>query len=123
MAGFSGANVVVTPGIDAQNEIVTPSIDAPTGRATVFILRQLLFFCGWDEEQTKNTNRQKGTKQAEEMKKGEPEDHQEHSTCHQSADRQVVPRSQDRSPKVKDLENAKCEGEKEMKEVKAHSPS
>uniref|UniRef100_M1DIS8 Integrase core domain containing protein n=1 Tax=Solanum tuberosum TaxID=4113 RepID=M1DIS8_SOLTU len=33
----------------------------------------------WIEEQSKDTNRQKGTKQAEEMKKGKPEDCQEHS--------------------------------------------
>uniref|UniRef100_M1E0C7 Gag-pol protein n=1 Tax=Solanum tuberosum TaxID=4113 RepID=M1E0C7_SOLTU len=33
----------------------------------------------WIEEQSKDTNRQKGTKQTEEMKKGEHEDLEEHS--------------------------------------------
>uniref|UniRef100_M1DNL8 Uncharacterized protein n=1 Tax=Solanum tuberosum TaxID=4113 RepID=M1DNL8_SOLTU len=37
------------------------------------------------EEQSKDTNRQKGTKQTEEVKKGEPEDRQEHSACHRVA--------------------------------------
>uniref|UniRef100_M1DGM2 Uncharacterized protein n=1 Tax=Solanum tuberosum TaxID=4113 RepID=M1DGM2_SOLTU len=36
-----------------------------------------------NEEQSKDTNRQKGKKQAEEMKKGETEYRQEHSVCHQ----------------------------------------
>uniref|UniRef100_M1DLY2 Uncharacterized protein n=1 Tax=Solanum tuberosum TaxID=4113 RepID=M1DLY2_SOLTU len=35
----------------------------------------------WIEEQSKDTNRQKETKQTEEMKKGEPEDCQEHLAC------------------------------------------
>ncbi|WMV45745.1 hypothetical protein MTR67_039130 [Solanum verrucosum] len=35
----------------------------------------------WIEEQSKDTNMQTGTKQAEEMKMEEPKDHQEHSTC------------------------------------------
>ncbi|KAH0765077.1 hypothetical protein KY285_000948 [Solanum tuberosum] len=37
------------------------------------------------KEQSKDTNRQKGTKQTEEMKKGEPEDRQEHSACRRVA--------------------------------------
>uniref|UniRef100_M1DSS1 Uncharacterized protein n=1 Tax=Solanum tuberosum TaxID=4113 RepID=M1DSS1_SOLTU len=36
----------------------------------------------WIEEQSKDTNRQTGTKQAEEIKMEEPEDRQEHSACH-----------------------------------------
>uniref|UniRef100_M1DN85 Integrase core domain containing protein n=1 Tax=Solanum tuberosum TaxID=4113 RepID=M1DN85_SOLTU len=39
----------------------------------------------WIEEQSKDTNRQKGTKQAEEMKKGDPVDCQEHSAYRQVA--------------------------------------
>uniref|UniRef100_M1DR05 Uncharacterized protein n=1 Tax=Solanum tuberosum TaxID=4113 RepID=M1DR05_SOLTU len=43
-------------------------------------------YCGlidgvWIEEKNKDTNRQKGTKQTEEVKKGEPEDRQEHLAC------------------------------------------
>uniref|UniRef100_M1DW85 Uncharacterized protein n=1 Tax=Solanum tuberosum TaxID=4113 RepID=M1DW85_SOLTU len=34
----------------------------------------------WIEEQSKDTNRQKGTKQIEELKKGKPGDRQEHLT-------------------------------------------
>uniref|UniRef100_M1DDQ3 Uncharacterized protein n=1 Tax=Solanum tuberosum TaxID=4113 RepID=M1DDQ3_SOLTU len=33
------------------------------------------------EEQSKDTNKQIGTKQAEDIKKDEPEDHQEHLAC------------------------------------------
>uniref|UniRef100_M1DTM7 Uncharacterized protein n=1 Tax=Solanum tuberosum TaxID=4113 RepID=M1DTM7_SOLTU len=39
----------------------------------------------WIEEQSKDTNRQKGTKQADEMKMAKPKDPQEHSACHQVA--------------------------------------
>uniref|UniRef100_M1DGI6 Putative plant transposon protein domain-containing protein n=1 Tax=Solanum tuberosum TaxID=4113 RepID=M1DGI6_SOLTU len=35
----------------------------------------------WINEQSKDSKRQKGTKQAEEMKMGEPEDCQEHLAC------------------------------------------
>ncbi|KAG5620477.1 hypothetical protein H5410_005695 [Solanum commersonii] len=61
MAGSSGASVAVTPGTNAQDQRI------------------------WIEEQSKDTNRQKGTKQAEEMKMHEPEDCQEHSACHRVA--------------------------------------
>uniref|UniRef100_M1D930 Uncharacterized protein n=1 Tax=Solanum tuberosum TaxID=4113 RepID=M1D930_SOLTU len=37
------------------------------------------------EEQSKDTDRHKGTKQAEEMKMSEPKDRQDHSACHQVA--------------------------------------
>uniref|UniRef100_M1DQJ8 Uncharacterized protein n=1 Tax=Solanum tuberosum TaxID=4113 RepID=M1DQJ8_SOLTU len=75
---------------------------------------------------------------------GEPEDRQEQSACRrmayqtveissvlspegknqvgnekeQSTDRRVIPRSQDRSPKVLDLEDAECQGKKAMEETK-----
>uniref|UniRef100_M1DUY4 Uncharacterized protein n=1 Tax=Solanum tuberosum TaxID=4113 RepID=M1DUY4_SOLTU len=39
----------------------------------------------WIEEQSKDTNSKKGTKQAKEMKKGEHEAGQEHSACHRVA--------------------------------------
>uniref|UniRef100_M1E147 Uncharacterized protein n=1 Tax=Solanum tuberosum TaxID=4113 RepID=M1E147_SOLTU len=37
------------------------------------------------EEQSKDTSRQKGTKQSEEVKIGEIDDRQEHSACHRVA--------------------------------------
>uniref|UniRef100_M1DVS2 Uncharacterized protein n=1 Tax=Solanum tuberosum TaxID=4113 RepID=M1DVS2_SOLTU len=39
----------------------------------------------WIEEQSKDTNKEKGTKQAEKMKKDEPEDRQEQFACRQVA--------------------------------------
>uniref|UniRef100_M1DCI0 Uncharacterized protein n=1 Tax=Solanum tuberosum TaxID=4113 RepID=M1DCI0_SOLTU len=39
----------------------------------------------WIEEHSKDTNRQKGTKQTEEVEKGEPNDRQDHSTTRRVA--------------------------------------
>jgi len=39
----------------------------------------------WVKEQGKNTNRQKGTKQAEEVEKSYPSDRQDHSVVHRVA--------------------------------------
>uniref|UniRef100_M1DZC2 Uncharacterized protein n=1 Tax=Solanum tuberosum TaxID=4113 RepID=M1DZC2_SOLTU len=65
MAGSSGVNIAVTLGTDAQVQRI------------------------WIEEQRKFTNRQKGTKQDEEVKMGEPEDRQENlafrRVAHQTA--------------------------------------
>uniref|UniRef100_M1DHE1 Uncharacterized protein n=1 Tax=Solanum tuberosum TaxID=4113 RepID=M1DHE1_SOLTU len=48
--------------------------------------RDVLTFQGiWSEEQSKDTNRQKGTKQTEEVENNEPNDHQEHLTNHRVA--------------------------------------
>ncbi|KAG5580452.1 hypothetical protein H5410_051079 [Solanum commersonii] len=77
MEGSSRSSVVVTWGTYTQDQNVTPGIDAPKNKANVYISGQLLFFYGWGiwiEEQCKDTNMQRGTKQTEEMKKGKPGD-------------------------------------------------
>uniref|UniRef100_M1DFC0 Uncharacterized protein n=1 Tax=Solanum tuberosum TaxID=4113 RepID=M1DFC0_SOLTU len=66
----------------------------------------------WIEEQSKDTNRQKGTKQTEEVKKRKFGRNQVVDKKGQSANRRTVPRCKERSPKVTDLEDAECQGKK-----------
>uniref|UniRef100_M1DRM0 Putative plant transposon protein domain-containing protein n=1 Tax=Solanum tuberosum TaxID=4113 RepID=M1DRM0_SOLTU len=61
------------------------------------------------EEQSKDTNKQKGTKQVEEMNMGEPEDHQEHSACRRVA-YQTIQSSSVQSPEGK---NQVCDGKEQ----------
>ncbi|KAG5590041.1 hypothetical protein H5410_040555 [Solanum commersonii] len=97
MVGSSGASVTVTSGMDAQDQSMIPGIDAPTdGVIITFVELELAFEASivnlsifdngiWIEEQSKDTNRQKETKQTKEMKMDESEDRQEHLTCRRVA--------------------------------------
>ncbi|WMV37310.1 hypothetical protein MTR67_030695, partial [Solanum verrucosum] len=67
------------------------------------------------EEQSKDTNLQKGTKRAERIKKRK---NQVSERKEQSADRQVVPRCSVGSPKGTDHENVEGQGRKAMELTK-----
>uniref|UniRef100_M1DJV4 Uncharacterized protein n=1 Tax=Solanum tuberosum TaxID=4113 RepID=M1DJV4_SOLTU len=69
-----GANNTHSQGGD----IVTPGIEK-NGKCSFWVVGM------WTKEQRKETNRQKGTKQAEEVEKSNLGDHQDHSANHQVA--------------------------------------
>uniref|UniRef100_M1E0R6 Polyprotein protein n=1 Tax=Solanum tuberosum TaxID=4113 RepID=M1E0R6_SOLTU len=71
---MAGSSVIDTPGIDTQDQSVALGTDAPTDGASI-----------WIEEQSKDTNVQKGTKRAERMKKSKSGDRQVHLANHRMA--------------------------------------
>uniref|UniRef100_M1DDD3 Uncharacterized protein n=1 Tax=Solanum tuberosum TaxID=4113 RepID=M1DDD3_SOLTU len=72
----------------------------------------------WIEEQSKDTDLQKGTKQAERLKISKPGKNQLGERKEQSADRRVVPRCSVQSHKVTDLEDAEGQDREAMEMTK-----